>query len=34
MSFYQRIVDGLQASRFLDAVQEGLESWTPASIRL
>jgi 2-oxoisovalerate dehydrogenase E2 component (dihydrolipoyl transacylase) len=34
MSFDHRIVDGLQAGRFMDAVQRGLESWTPASIRL
>ncbi|HKF75142.1 MAG TPA: dihydrolipoamide acetyltransferase family protein [Candidatus Dormibacteraeota bacterium] len=34
MSFDHRIVDGLQAGRFLDAVQDGLERWTPASIRL
>ena len=29
MSFDHRIVDGLQAGRFLDAVQSGLEGWTP-----
>ena len=29
-----RVVDGLQAGRFPDAVQEGLESWTPARIGL
>jgi 2-oxoisovalerate dehydrogenase E2 component (dihydrolipoyl transacylase) len=34
MSFDHRIVDGLQAGRFMDAMQSGLEGWTPASIRL
>lgn len=34
MSFDHRVVDGLQAGRFMDAVQQGLESWTPASIRI
>jgi 2-oxoisovalerate dehydrogenase E2 component (dihydrolipoyl transacylase) len=34
MSFDHRVVDGLQAGRFLDAVQAGLEGWTPARIRL
>jgi 2-oxoisovalerate dehydrogenase E2 component (dihydrolipoyl transacylase) len=34
MSFDHRIVDGLAASRFLDDVQEGIERWTTAKIRL
>jgi pyruvate/2-oxoglutarate dehydrogenase complex dihydrolipoamide acyltransferase (E2) component len=34
MSFDHRIVDGLQAGRFLDEVQGGLETWSPARIRL
>ena len=34
MSFDHRIVDGLQAGRFMDAMQAGLEGWTPASIRV
>ena len=33
MSFDHRILDGLQASRFLSAVQSGLENWIPAVIR-
>jgi 2-oxoisovalerate dehydrogenase E2 component (dihydrolipoyl transacylase) len=32
MSFDHRIIDGLAASRFLIAVQSGLEEWTAASI--
>ncbi|HVC99941.1 MAG TPA: dihydrolipoamide acetyltransferase family protein [Candidatus Dormibacteraeota bacterium] len=34
MSFDHRILDGLQAGRFMDAMQNGLERWTPASIRV
>jgi 2-oxoisovalerate dehydrogenase E2 component (dihydrolipoyl transacylase) len=34
MSFDHRIVDGLAASRFLDDVQEGVEGWSAARIRL
>ena len=34
MSFDHRIVDGLAASRFLNDVQKGIESWTPEKIRL
>jgi 2-oxoisovalerate dehydrogenase E2 component (dihydrolipoyl transacylase) len=34
MSFDHRVVDGLQAGKFLSAVQEGLEGWTPAKIRI
>jgi 2-oxoisovalerate dehydrogenase E2 component (dihydrolipoyl transacylase) len=34
LSFDHRVVDGLQAGRFLDAIQSGLEGWTPARIRL
>jgi 2-oxoisovalerate dehydrogenase E2 component (dihydrolipoyl transacylase) len=34
MSFDHRIVDGLAAGRFLNAVQEGIEGWTPEKIRL
>jgi 2-oxoisovalerate dehydrogenase E2 component (dihydrolipoyl transacylase) len=34
MSFDHRILDGLQAGRFMDAVQGGLESWSPARIRI
>jgi len=33
MSFDHRILDGLQANHFMQAVQDSLESWTPASIR-
>jgi 2-oxoisovalerate dehydrogenase E2 component (dihydrolipoyl transacylase) len=34
MSFDHRVVDGLQAGKFLSAVQEGLEGWTPAKIKI
>ena len=34
MSFDHRILDGLQAGRFLDSVQGGLERWTLSSIRI
>ncbi|MBJ7598902.1 MAG: 2-oxo acid dehydrogenase subunit E2 [Candidatus Nephthysia bennettiae] len=34
MSFDHRVVDGLQAGKFLSAVQEGLEAWTPAKIKI
>ena len=34
MSFDHRIIDGLAASRFLNAVQSGLAEWTPASLKL
>jgi len=34
LSFDHRVVDGLQAGRFMDAVQSGLEGWTPTQIRL
>jgi 2-oxoisovalerate dehydrogenase E2 component (dihydrolipoyl transacylase) len=34
MSFDHRIIDGLAASRFLNAVQSGIEDWTPASIKI
>jgi 2-oxoisovalerate dehydrogenase E2 component (dihydrolipoyl transacylase) len=34
MSFDHRVVDGLQAGRFLDSMQRRLEGWTPASIRV
>ena len=34
MSFDHRIIDGLAAARFLDAVQNGLENWSPASLVL
>jgi 2-oxoisovalerate dehydrogenase E2 component (dihydrolipoyl transacylase) len=34
MSFDHRIIDGLAASRFLNAVQSGIEEWSPASIKL
>ena len=33
MSFDHRVADGLQAGRFLDAIQSGLERWTPERIR-
>jgi pyruvate/2-oxoglutarate dehydrogenase complex dihydrolipoamide acyltransferase (E2) component len=33
MSFDHRIVDGLAASRFLNAVAKGIEDWTPEKIR-
>ncbi|HVC77066.1 MAG TPA: dihydrolipoamide acetyltransferase family protein [Candidatus Micrarchaeaceae archaeon] len=34
MSFDHRIIDGLAASRFLNAVQSGIEEWTPASLKV
>lgn len=34
LSFDHRIMDGLQAGRFMRMVQGGLENWTPAVIRL
>jgi 2-oxoisovalerate dehydrogenase E2 component (dihydrolipoyl transacylase) len=34
MSFDHRVVDGLQAGKFLSAMQEGLEGWTPAKIKI
>jgi 2-oxoisovalerate dehydrogenase E2 component (dihydrolipoyl transacylase) len=34
MSFDHRIIDGLAASRFLNDVQDGFESWTPERIKL
>jgi len=34
MSFDHRIIDGLAASRFLNAVQSGIEDWTPASLKI
>jgi 2-oxoisovalerate dehydrogenase E2 component (dihydrolipoyl transacylase) len=34
MSFDHRIVDGLAAGRFLNAVQSRIENWTPASLLL
>jgi pyruvate/2-oxoglutarate dehydrogenase complex dihydrolipoamide acyltransferase (E2) component len=34
ISFDHRIVDGLQVGHFLDSMQQRLESWTPASIRI
>jgi 2-oxoisovalerate dehydrogenase E2 component (dihydrolipoyl transacylase) len=34
MSFDHRIIDGLAASRFLNAVQHGIEEWTPTSIKV
>lgn len=34
MSFDHRIVDGLAAGRFLRAVQDGIEGWTPQKIKL
>jgi 2-oxoisovalerate dehydrogenase E2 component (dihydrolipoyl transacylase) len=34
MSFDHRIIDGLAASRFLNAVQSGIEEWTPASLKI
>jgi 2-oxoisovalerate dehydrogenase E2 component (dihydrolipoyl transacylase) len=34
MSFDHRIIDGLAASRFLNDVQQGIEEWSPAAIRL
>ena len=34
MSFDHRIVDGLAAGRFLNAVVKGIEEWTPASLKL
>ncbi len=33
LSFDHRILDGLQAGRFMTAVQSSLETWTPAAIR-
>ena len=34
MSFDHRIIDGLAASRFLNAVQSGIEDWTPANLKI
>jgi pyruvate/2-oxoglutarate dehydrogenase complex dihydrolipoamide acyltransferase (E2) component len=34
MSFDHRIIDGLAASRFLNAVQSGIEEWTAASLKI
>ena len=34
MSFDHRIIDGLAASKFLNAVQSGIEDWTPASLKI
>ena len=34
MSFDHRIVDGLAASRFMNAVSKGIEDWSPASLKL
>jgi len=34
MSFDHRIIDGLAAARFLNAVQSGIEDWTPASLKI
>src|SRR5207248_11508960 len=34
MSFDHRIIDGLAASRFLNAVQAGIEDWAPQRIKL
>jgi 2-oxoisovalerate dehydrogenase E2 component (dihydrolipoyl transacylase) len=34
MSFDHRIIDGLAASRFLNAVQSGIEDWTPDRLKI
>lgn len=34
LSFDHRIIDGLTAGQFMNFVKAGLESWTPASIRV
>jgi len=34
LSFDHRIIDGMMAGQFLNAVKKRLEEWTPASIRL
>ena len=34
LSFDHRIVDGMMAGQFLTSMKQGLEEWTPASIRL
>jgi len=34
LSFDHRIVDGMMAGQFLSSMKQGLEEWTPASIRL
>jgi len=34
MSFDHRILDGLKAGRFLEAVKRGLEDWTPSAIKI
>jgi 2-oxoisovalerate dehydrogenase E2 component (dihydrolipoyl transacylase) len=34
LSFDHRIVDGMMAGQFLSYMKQGLEEWTPASIRL
>ena len=34
LSFDHRIIDGMMAGQFLAAMKQGLEEWTPASIKL
>jgi len=34
LSFDHRIIDGMMAGQFLTFMKQGLEEWTPASIRL
>ena len=34
LSFDHRIIDGMMAGQFLSYMKQGLEEWTPASIRL
>ena len=34
LSFDHRIIDGMMAGQFLSSMKQGLEEWTPASIRL
>ncbi len=34
LSFDHRIIDGMMAGQFLSFMKQGLEEWTPASIRL
>ncbi|HZQ50146.1 MAG TPA: dihydrolipoamide acetyltransferase family protein [Candidatus Dormibacteraeota bacterium] len=34
LSFDHRIIDGMMAGQFLNQIRQGLESWTPASLKL
>ncbi|TMF66856.1 MAG: 2-oxo acid dehydrogenase subunit E2, partial [Chloroflexi bacterium] len=34
LSFDHRIIDGMMAGQFMNALKKRLEEWTPGSIRL